>query len=150
VLPEPTAAVFISNAQRAVAMWGQRAARHDPVLWDYHVVVLLPVQRCIVDLDDRIQAVWPLDAWLTHAFAAGTPALHQPRFRIVPGDVYVATLSTDRRHMRDEHGAPRQPFPAWPAPFAAERGHNVFDFVALDRPFVGTVTDLAGLRALTS
>lgn len=144
-LPEPAVAVFVTNHTRTVAMWGQRAARSDPIVWDYHVVALLPQRADIVDLDDRERAVWPLRAWLRHAFREHVEPEFHPRFRIVPAAEFLATFSSDRSHMRSTDGAPQQPPPPWPAPFAPERGMNLLRFLDLDDAIAGVVTDARGL-----
>jgi protein N-terminal glutamine amidohydrolase len=146
-LPRPAAAVFVANAGRAVAMWGQRAARRDPIVWDYHVVALLPSLQLVVDLDDRERAARPLAEWLAHAFREDTAPDLQPRFRIVPADAFVAVFSTDRSHMRDDDGRWRQPQPPWPAPFQPSRGMNLMRFVDVADAIAGIVTDAAGLLA---
>jgi hypothetical protein len=146
-LPEPGAAWFVTNRARRVAMWGQRAARQDPILWDYHVVAWLPQRGVVVDLDDRAQVVRPLAAWLAHAFRGSDPQL-QPAFRVVPRDELLATFSSDRRHMRDDRGRELQPFPDWPAPFREALGHTLPRFLDLDDAIAGVVTDLAGARRL--
>lgn len=144
-LPRPAAAVFITNADKTVAMWGQRATRVDPLVWDYHVVALLPGPGLIVDLDDREQAVWPVAAWLPHAFAGPVEAALRPGFRIVPAGEFLAVFSSDRSHMRDERGRERQPFPDWPAPWQPGRGMNLSRFLDLQDPIAGLVTDADGL-----
>lgn len=144
-LPPPRAAVFVSNATRTVAMWGQRAAARDPLVWDYHVVLLLPTHGLVVDLDDREQAAWPVRAWLAHAFRGDVAAEFAPRFRVVDGPEFVATFSSDRSHMLDARGEPQRPFPAWPAPFAPARGMNLMRFVDVADPIAGVVVDAAGL-----
>lgn len=147
-VPEPVAAVFVSNAAKAVAMWGQRAAAQDPIVWDYHVVALATEQQLVVDLDDRDRVNWPLERWLAHAFRPAVSNNLQPRFRLVPGPEFLATFSSDRSHMRDATGRPRQPFPSWPAPWQPARGMNLPRFLDLDDPIAGVVTDAAGLLAL--
>lgn len=149
-LPEPGAALFVSNRDRTVAMWGQRAARTDPIVWDYHVVALLPRRRCIVDLDDRNHAVWPLTEWLRHAFRAHVEPAYRPCFRIVPKDEFAATFSSDRSHMRAADGTPLRPHPPWPAPFAPQRASNLLRFVDPDDAIAGVVTDAAGLLAFVA
>ena len=147
-LPEPRAVVFVSNAARTVAMWGQRAAVRDPIVWDYHVVLLLPEQGRIVDLDDRDQVAWPVQEWLAHAFRGDVEAEFQPRFRVVDGAEFLAVFSSDRSHMLDGRGRPLQPFPNWPAPFDPARGMHLMRFVDLDDPIAGVVVDSAGLVRL--
>ena len=144
-LPEDAAAVFVSNDDRSVAMWGQRATSEDPIVWDYHVVALLPAHDLVVDLDDRQQAAWPRRAWLAHAFREPLEPRFRARFRIVPRGDLLARFSSDRSHMRDLQGRPLHPFPAWPAPFDPQLGHTLPRFVDLADPIAGVVTDAAGL-----
>lgn len=143
-LPAPRAALFVINHARSVAMWGQRAADVDPVLWDYHVVVLLPVHGVVVDLDDRERSAWSVRDWLPHAFRSARAA-EQPRFRSVPAAEFLRVFSSDRSHMRDAAGTPLRPFPKWPAPFQPGRGHNLPQFLDPDSAIAGVVTDAAGL-----
>lgn len=146
-LPEPRAAVFVTNAARSVAIWGQRAADRDPIVWDYHVVALLPDHGLVVDLDDRQRAAWPIREWLAHAFRGAVPAELAPRFRVVRGPEFLATFSSDRSHMLDGFGHPQRAFPPWPAPFARERGMNLLRFVDCADAIAGVVVDAAGLVA---
>lgn len=144
-LPPDAAAVFVSNDDRSVAMWGQRAASADPIVWDYHVVALLPAHDLVVDLDDRQQVAWPRRAWLAHAFREPLEPRFRARFRIVPRGELLARFSSDRSHMRDLQGRPLHPFPAWPAPFDPQLGHTLPRFVDLADAIAGVVTDAAGL-----
>lgn len=144
-LPADAAAVFVSNDDRSVAMWGQRATDEDPIVWDYHVVALLPGADLVVDLDDRQRCAWPRADWLAHAFREPLEARFRARFRIVPTLEFLATFSSDRSHMRDLHGNPLQSFPNWPAPFDPQLGHTLPRFVDLAEAIAGVVTDAAGL-----
>ncbi len=143
------AAVFVTNRHRTVAMWGQRAARVDPITWDYHVVVLLTGAGCegglVLDLDDRIRADWPVAQWLAHAFRPDLTAEFAPCFRIVPRAQFLERFSSDRSHMRDAKAQPTRPFPTWPAPFDPQVGMTLPRFFDLDDPIAGIVTDAAGL-----
>lgn len=145
-LPAPACAVFVTNERRSVAMWGQRAAVRDPIVWDYHVVALLPASGTIVDLDDRARVARPVTEWLAHAFRADEAHL-LPRFRVVPGPEFLAVFSSDRSHMLDAAARPLQPLPPWPAPYAPARGMNLPRFLDLADPIAGVVVDAVGLRA---
>jgi hypothetical protein len=147
-LPGPRAAVFITNERGVVPMWGQRAAEVDPILWDYHVVVLLPALGVIVDLDDRASVAWPVASWLTHAFRPLADPSLAPRFRIVDAPDLERTFSSDRRHMRDDGGKPLRPFPPWPAPFRADLGATLPRFLDVHDDIAGVVVDADGLLAL--
>ncbi|MCU0864030.1 MAG: protein N-terminal glutamine amidohydrolase [Planctomycetes bacterium] len=144
-LPASAAAVFVTNAKRTVAMWGQRAAARDPIVWDYHVVALLPHERLIVDLDDRDRCAHRLEAWLERAFRRSSAAELQPRFRIVPRAEFLAEFASDRSHMRGPDGSEREPFPSWPPPRGRAGGSNLARCLDLDDPIAGVVTDRDGL-----
>lgn len=152
--------LFISNPAKRVAMWGQRAADDPtrPIVWDYHVVLLLRrgVQPWQVwDLDARDPD--PRDAmeWLTDSFQAGGlfPPIYAPRFRLLRASEYRSHLRSDRRHMRRPDGTLEQPEPPWPVimgepPACApiDDGSNLARFIDTEDPeFLGTRFDLGAL-----
>ncbi|MDP2341683.1 MAG: hypothetical protein Q8O67_12060 [Deltaproteobacteria bacterium] len=147
-LPVPIAArhaVFISNERRTVAMWSQRAAVVDPVLWDYHVVLL--ADGVVVDVDCTAGAVLPVHEWVAASFRAEVPAEARPRFRVVDAATFLQVFSSDRSHMVDDGGRSVKPAPSWPAPWQPARGMNLMRFVDLDDDVAGFVCDLPGLLA---
>jgi protein N-terminal glutamine amidohydrolase len=120
-------ALVISNPERAVALWRQRAGRPPDgfVVWDYHVALL--VQRepgslggagwWVADLDTLAGSPLPLAAWLRETFRP-LPAEWErlsPRFRLVDAARYRAEFSSERSHMRRADGTWLQPPPPWPA-----------------------------------
>ncbi len=153
--------LFISNPNRRVAMWGQKAARDPnlPIAWDYHVVLLSRAPS-------RDWEVWDLDAknpgprsaadWLRDSFdAVGLlPPLYAPRFRMLSCAAYRRHFRSDRRHMRLPDGSVRQPPPPWPeihgeppACAPADDGSNLDRFIDTeDRGFLGDLFDLSQLR----
>jgi protein N-terminal glutamine amidohydrolase len=142
-LPAPAAALFVTNAARQVAMWGQRAAPADPILWDYHVVAAAGGQ--IFDRDDRDGVPRPVMSWLQHAFRRDVEAALRPRFRVVAAASFLATFSSDRSHMLDTNGRPLQPFPAWTMPYRSELGMTLLRFLDLQDPIAGVVVDAGSL-----
>jgi hypothetical protein len=141
---------LITGAAGHVAMWHQKPAEApgEPLLWDYHVVLLVR---------DTAWRVWDFECDLGMPVAAGTwlaacfphqeriPARYRPRFRVMPAHDYVATLRSDRSHMRDDDGAYAKPPPPWQPP-GAGAGSNLVQFVDLDQTFVGDVLDLPALQ----
>ena len=140
---------FVSNSLRHVAMWCQRTARADgePVIWDYHVILMT-----------RREAVWQvLDPNCT--LPAPTPAAHyletsfpplpkrwipfRPQFRLLSAIDYRRELCSDRSHMRAPDGSWLSPPPSGPC---IGRGTNLMRFVDMEADFLGQVCDLAGLR----
>lgn len=111
---------LVSNAARQVAMWGQKAStpEHDPVIWDYHLVLAArsaPSEAWKVwDLDSRDGLPLPASLWLARSFAPGVPETFAPRFRIFRAQAYRRELDSDRSHMKDPQGQWRAPPPAWP------------------------------------
>lgn len=145
-LAPPRAAVFVSNPDRQVVVFGQRAGAPQPyVVWDYHVVAAAERGGAwwIHDPDCLAGSPLPLARWLDVSFphvGRADPAF-DPRFRVVDGATYVRDLCTDRRHMREGPDW-RAPPPPWP-PIGVD--FNLFDYVTMsadDRD----VLDLDGLR----
>lgn len=149
-LPEPGAALLITNPRQSVAVYGQRHAHREPLIWDYHVVLLLPRHGLVLDLDDRDPGARPVAAWLAHAFRPTDPAELHPLFRMVPGPEFLRTFSSDRSHMQLADGSFRQPPPPWRAPFQPRLGMNLPRFLDLADPIAGTVVDADGLRQLVA
>lgn len=151
----------ISNSERRVAMWGQRTAQHPhvPIVWDYHVVLLLrdPGRRFDVwDLDAQYPGPRSAERWLRTSFdhSGLLPPQYAPCFRMIDCADYRRHFRSDRRHMRSQDGTPKQPPPPWPAimgepPACApeDDGSNLERFIDMqDAGFLGQLFDLAALR----
>jgi len=147
--------VFISNARKTCALWAQRLSSdpQEPVLWDYHVVLL-------TSGDESGVSIWDLDSchnppvaaalWLTSTFphAGALQPRYEPTFRVVDSATFQTIFSTDRSHMRDESGAYRVAPPAWTAPFKADLGMNLSRFTDMTDGFVGDRLDFAAFQRL--
>jgi protein N-terminal glutamine amidohydrolase len=140
--------VFISNEARRVAMWGQSAANApgEPVVWDYHVVLLSrTVTWQVWDLDSTLALGLPFDDWARGSFElAVTPVAFHPRFRCIDAQVFRDTFGSDRRHMRRPDGTDVSPAPPWPC---IGREHNLDRFADMrDASGPGELHDFEGLR----
>jgi hypothetical protein len=153
--------LFISNAARRFAMWGQRSAVEPslPIVWDYHVVLLA---RGVGDLAGGF-AIWDFDgldpsprsasAWLRSSFESIglLPPIYEPRFRMLAAADYQQHFRSDRRHMRSADGIVREP-PPWPAILAgASEGSNLDALIDMtsspsEADWLGEVFDLSELR----
>jgi len=133
--------VFISNARRRVAMRKQRAGGLQPVLWDYHVVLLAGGK--VWDLDTTLGLPVGLAAWIRDSFVPLRPDF-APRFRVVDAPTYLRTFGSDRSHMLGPGGAPLKPFPSWPR---IGVGMNLPNFADMETPFLGELFDLESFRS---
>jgi len=137
--------VVISNPERKVALWSQRAgleAQQGLVVWDYHVV--LACDEMLWDLDSALGVPVPLSGYLPATFRGAPPAF-QPSFRVLDAEVYRETFASDRRHMRGEDGGFVRTPPRWPP---LGDGHRLPDLLDFDRPGPGQVVDVEGLVRL--
>jgi hypothetical protein len=134
-LPSPRRVIFISNAERQVAMRHQRAGLGGLVFWDYHVVVAAGGAG-VYDLDTTLG--FPVDAgrYLDESFVAD---YEPPRFRVIDVEEFVRVFASDRSHMAGQS----TPAPSWPP---IGRGMNLMRFVDMEDPIAGSVVDLHGLR----
>jgi hypothetical protein len=155
-VPPGSKVVFVSNAKRAVALCFQRAARDGigPVVWDYHVILLVPGPGqadddawVVIDLDTTLGERVPATEYLDRTFLALEqlpPELH-PRFRVIDAAEYRTRLSSDRSHMRREDGGWTAAPPAWDP--IGDPPANLMRFVDLDDAFVGEVMGFEALRS---
>jgi hypothetical protein len=138
--------VFISNAEREVPMWNQRAGRQKPVVWDYHVVVLIESPAEIWDVDTLLGIPLRLSDYLDGSFHPEMPECHQPCFRIVQSDLFVEVFASDRSHMLRPDGSYSKPPPSWPLIGKPGTASNLMRFTDMTETFIGEVLSLNELR----
>ncbi|KAH8611736.1 putative N terminal glutamine amidase [Trypanosoma vivax] len=124
LLEESVFAVFISNKLKATPLWMQRlCVGDDPVLWDYHVIVLVigavggdsdrSKRRALVFDSDTVLP-YPCDAleYVEKSLRPwkSLPSDYEPLLRVVPARDYIAYFSSDRSHMSTATALP----PSWP------------------------------------
>lgn len=126
-------------------MWSQRAGRGRPIVWDYHVILLVTDPLEIWDVDTTLGLPVPARHYLEQSFSVGLPEMYWPLFRLVTADDYIRVFSSDRSHMLKPEGKYKKPPPPWPA--IGERGAppNLMEFVDMTRPFLGEVVSLKEL-----
>lgn len=142
---------LITGADDHVAMWHQKPADGpgEPLLWDYHVVLLVRTGDTwqVWDFECDLGMPKPAEPWITACFPYQdrVPPRYRPRFRVMAASEYVATLRSDRSHMREDDGTYVKPPPPWSPP-GGGLDSNLVQFVDLRQTFVGDVLDLDGLR----
>ncbi|KAH9582035.1 Protein N-terminal glutamine amidohydrolase [Trypanosoma melophagium] len=118
-------AVFVSNNNKKTPVWMQRLASNEnnndietPVVWDYHVFVLVTTTtttgetKLVFDDDSILPYPCPAEEYVIKAFR---PYMHisedyRQWFRVIPGQLYLDYFSSDRSHM-DTADIPPPPWP---------------------------------------
>ncbi len=144
--------VFVTNRRRVTLMYHQRAGGDGPVVWDYHVFVVVLASRAlqVLDLDTTLGFPVALDAYLQASFPSPQDAVgarYQPWFRVVAGEELVRRFASDRRHMRDADGRWQAPPPPWAPIQGAGAPHDLDRWLDLDAPEPGVVCDLTAFRS---
>lgn len=130
--------VFVSNADKSVAIWHQKLAKAHwlPVVFDYHVILLARSafgRWEVWDLDTTLGLPHEAVDYFSRAFRpeGDIPQVYQPLFRLFPVAQFLATFSSDRSHMRDASGNWLKPPPDWNAPYRTELGMTLPDFIQM-------------------
>ncbi|XP_074841723.1 protein N-terminal glutamine amidohydrolase isoform X2 [Carettochelys insculpta] len=135
-------AVFISNERKMIPLWKQQSGRGDePVIWDYHVVLLHVSsgdQNFIYDLDTVLPFPCPFHTYIEEAFKSDDVLLPEFRrkVRLVRADLFLKTFASDRSHMKDASGCWQKPPPSYPCIETEDTKMNLDDFISMN-PMVG-------------
>ena len=142
--------VLISNLRRQCALWNQRARMGlgEPVLWDYHVIMLFESNGWqVFDLDTLLETPTPAEKYIECTFGDDrTPEDFLPMFRVMDADEFVRVFSSDRSHMLTADGRWQVEPPSWPA-IVRDGKSNLMELIDMQNPSVGTVMDLDKFEA---
>lgn len=142
--------VLISNETRTCALWSQRArpAEFEPVIWDYHVILLFRNDGWqVFDLDTVCGAPVAFAKYADYTFGSGEiPEEFLPKFRVVDADEFVASFSSDRSHMLTADGQWQVPPPPWPAIIRNDQS-NLMKLIDMAEAEPGTVMSLPQFKA---
>ncbi|OVA00849.1 Protein N-terminal glutamine amidohydrolase [Macleaya cordata] len=132
--------VFISNKNKQVPLWHQKASKRGDglTLWDYHVICVQQNgednTHQVWDLDSSLPFPSPLTHYVSEAIRPSFQLYHgyQRLFRVVHAPNFLRFFATDRRHMKDSVGNwISQPPPF--EPVVAEDGtvHNLDEYIQI-------------------
>ncbi|XP_004348906.2 hypothetical protein CAOG_02156 [Capsaspora owczarzaki ATCC 30864] len=115
---EQASVVFISNPSRKTPIWCQRLSQPGcPVVWDYHVVLVLPAPSGVMvyDLDTTLGFPCLFRSYADEALRDSFNSLSSfhRRYRVVAASEFLKTFSSDRSHMF-VGGKWQAPWPSWP------------------------------------
>lgn len=138
-------AVFLSNENKMIPIWKQQSGKNnDPVIWDYHVILLQDGgdgKRFIYDLDTLLPFPCPCDTYIKEALRSDHN-IHKDfrrKLRVIQADEFLRTFASDRSHMKDANNEWRKPPPPYPCIKTPESSMNLDDFISMD-PRVGCGT----------
>lgn len=118
----------------------------EPLLWDYHVVLLWPTAKgsFLIDFDTTLPFCTPLSEYFQHSFLDEDDLYPEfiPLFRVLTANDYVAILRSDRRHMRTAKGWLAPP-PDWP-PISVDES-NLHKFITMSDHDYGQILTAAKL-----
>ncbi|CAM9559045.1 unnamed protein product [Choristocarpus tenellus] len=143
--------VFISNRKKQVPLWCQRLSGNDrePVLWDYHVVLVAIHDGTfwIYDHDSTLPFPCEASTYTTQSFRrdAALNASYQQFFRVVKAKKCLDHFASNRSHMRLHGGGYSAP-PPETSPIRgrkAMKAHNLGDWInMIPGTWKGDVMDL--------
>ncbi|URD78345.1 hypothetical protein MUK42_02279 [Musa troglodytarum] len=104
--------VFISNEEKMVPLWHQKASiRNDGlVLWDYHVICIQSRRGKLFDLVWDLDSSLPIPSPINVYFSEAIQPMYSPNlvnsrlFRVVHAPVFLRCFASDRSHMKDDLG----------------------------------------------
>ncbi|XP_070535631.1 protein N-terminal glutamine amidohydrolase-like [Ptychodera flava] len=133
--------IFVSNENRTVPLWKQRAAHseEEPVVWDYHVF-LIHYQNGdtkVYDLDTVLSFPCKFSTYSVQTFQSNDVVRLQyhRKFRIIPSETFLERFASDRSHMV-KNGVWLAPPPSYPCIQLEDSKMNLDEFISMD-PNVG-------------
>ncbi|EGT32961.1 hypothetical protein CAEBREN_12350 [Caenorhabditis brenneri] len=144
-------AVFISNHDKMIPLWSQKAARApgEFVMWDYHVIAIRRgvheegEASKVYDLDSVLE--WGVDfrKYWEETMRMEEMRRYQPiyrrKFRIIPAEQYLTLFSSDRSHMLGPDGNYLQPPPLWPLINSSGIPSNLMKILDFEERFENTM-----------
>ncbi|KAF6203968.1 hypothetical protein GE061_002306 [Apolygus lucorum] len=142
--------VFISNNDRTIPLWKQRAGHQDRnhlVIWDYHVIMVVRSgdsgdnsthEEYVVDFDTVLPFVFPLEDYYALAIQDECQFIEnfKRKFRVVKATEYLEKFASDRSHMirMDDSGQMvfSSPPPNYPPIETKDSKNNIQDFISMD------------------
>ena len=116
-------------------------------MWDYHVILIRRENTgtLVYDLDTRLPFPCDFKLYTDQSFGDETnmlPEFHR-KFRVVDGEEFLQSFSSDRRHMKDGEGRWIKPPPNWVfIRGSKQEEHNLDTFIRMDQHGPGTVNNL--------
>ncbi|XP_066363876.1 protein N-terminal glutamine amidohydrolase-like isoform X3 [Miscanthus floridulus] len=147
--------VFISNEEKKVPLWHQKAGHSDDgfICWDYHVICIQSrrskgeVLDFVWDLDSDLPFPSPFIQYVSDAIQPVSfgNSRYARLFRVIHAPVFLRSFASDRSHMKDPEGNWIQLPPKY-EPIVAEDGttDNLNEYIMM------CVEDVADLESMAN
>lgn len=133
--------IFITNKDNRIAFFNQQAASHDqPVIWDYHVILLAKINNTVqvFDFDSRLPFPCDIKRYLSSSLPGIINKEYMSQFRIIPARLYLTQFYSDRSHMQGV--IPDDKFPHYPPICSPNIEHiNLYDLFNINKKIHGTL-----------
>lgn len=132
-------AVFISNENRQIPLWMQKAAGSPEglVVWDYHVIFIHKASHkvTVYDLDTTLPFPCPFQKYVSLSLRSEENLQEQfhRKFRVIPCQLFLETFASDRSHMKKKDGSYQKPPPSYPCIFTKESTMNLDNFISMNK-----------------
>jgi len=93
--------LMLSNAERHIALYQQQQqpSPGQPIIWDYHVLLLATDTQLIYDFDSRLPFPVSAERYFQETLMSTTQANWWVWIRAIPLVKYLAHFTSDRSHM---------------------------------------------------
>ncbi|WVZ98349.1 hypothetical protein U9M48_043806 [Paspalum notatum var. saurae] len=146
--------VFISNEEKKVPLWHQKASHSDDgfICWDYHVICIQSrrskgVVDFVWDLDSDLPFPCPFIQYVSDAIQPLSfgNSIYSRLFRVIHAPVFLRSFASDRSHMKDPKGNWIELPPKY-EPIMAEDGttNNLNEYITM------SVEDVADLESMVN
>lgn len=110
--------IFISNENKSIPIWQQKANQSGFVIWDYHVIVVILIDNeyYVYDLDSLLNFPCSLNEYFEKAIGSerSIKADFRRKFRVISAKSYLEHFASNRSHMLKEDGSYFAPPPEYP------------------------------------
>lgn len=157
--------LFISNPNKSVPIWEQKSQTNSeyPVVWDYHVVLMLYCSNTDNDDDTNVYYIYDFDTKLPFPSLMLTYIKNALRtdfdfkedykhfIKVISASNYLKEFASDRSHMKLENGKWSSPPPSYSCISTNECKMNLFEFMNMKpESQFGTVYSLPEFKKIYS
>ena len=130
--------LLLSNHERHIPLYHQQhSSQGQPVIWDYHVILLDANKQLIYDFDSHL----PFPIAANHYFQETVMSSAIPEWRVwvraIPLPDYLAHFSSNRAHMLTQNAALPSVWPDYPPIIAQTQPITLMRYLDFEQDITG-------------